>query len=170
MYQKFLGVAKLSEKSDLPIIGEDFNHSTLPFVQGSTEVRQVRFYWERKYSDPHNHLGITTIASFAKSHGREYVSEAGSLLDTIRLGDLELRMRTKFQSLQKTYRQTTGKKSTKPGGELTQAKRDNRARGVNYFMLVWRICLIDAFDRNLKYASVKDKPFRQRRSGVWQSM
>jgi hypothetical protein len=89
MYQKFLGVAKLSEKSDLPVIREGFNLQTLPFVQGSDEIRQVQFYWERKHLDPHNHQAITTIALFAKSHGREYVSEAGGLLDTVRLGDLE---------------------------------------------------------------------------------
>jgi hypothetical protein len=89
MYQKFLGVAKLSTKSDLPVIGENFDPETLPFVQGSNEIRQVRFYWDRKYSDPHNHQAIITIASLAKSHGREYVSEAGGLLDIVRLGDLE---------------------------------------------------------------------------------
>jgi hypothetical protein len=71
------------------------------------------------------------LTSFAKSHGKEYVAEAGEYLDIIKQGDLEARFITKYQALQKIFRGTTGKKSTKPGGELTKPKRDNRARGVS---------------------------------------
>ena len=130
MYQKFLGTSKLSEKDDLPVIGDDFDEDELPFVQGSKDVRQVRFLWEKSSKDARNHKAIITLTSFAKSHGREYVSEAGEFLDVVRQGDLEARFVTKYQSLQKIFRGTSGKKSTKPGDGMSKNKRDNRARGV----------------------------------------
>ena len=131
MYCKFLGISKLSEKSDLPVIRGDFDGNAIPFVQGSNEIRQVRYFWNKPHKGPHNHKAIMTLASFAKSHGREYISEAGEYLDVIKQGDLESRFITKYQALQKIFRGTTGKKSTKPGGELTRNKRDNRTCGMS---------------------------------------
>jgi hypothetical protein len=136
MYCVFLGASKLSDREDLPIVGDEFDEDDAPFVHGSTDVRQVRFFWNKPSKDPRNHKAITTIASFAKSHGRDYVPEAGEFLDVIAHGDLLARFVTKYQALQKVYRGTTGKKSTKPG-ELTKNKRDNRARGVGPLCLKW---------------------------------
>jgi|ERR1700722_1833361 len=137
MYCKFLGVPKLSEKSDFPIVGDD-SEDDLPFVDGSDNVHQVRFHWDKPSKFPANHTAIMTIVAFTRSHGGNYVSGAAAYLEKIKQGDLEARFVTKYQALQKVYRGTTGKKSTKPGGELTKNKRDNRARGVCLSAFIWK--------------------------------
>jgi len=124
---KFLGVSKLSDKNDFPVIGEDTDLDDLPFVDGSEDIRQVRLYWDKPYKFPANHSALMTIVSFTRSHGSDYVSEAAPYLEKIKQGDLEARFITKYQALQKVYRGTTG-------GELTKNKRDNHARGVGLAM------------------------------------
>lgn len=158
----------MSEKGDFPIIVDD--PDDLPFVDGSEDVRQVRFHWDKPNKFPANHASIMTIVSFTRSHGSNYVSEAAPYLEKIKQGDLEARFITKYQALQKVFRGTTGKKSTKPGGELSRAMRDNRARGVCLPMryegngLTCRIHI-----RNLKCAKGNGIPYPLIRNGAWQS-
>jgi hypothetical protein len=131
MFCKFLGVAKLTEKEHFPIAGDDDDEQDLPLVHGSQDVRQVRLLWNKSRKDPHNHKAIMKISQFAKSHGRDYVSEAASLLGVVTQGDLDQRFFKKYEALQKVWRGTSGRKTTKPGDGLTKNKRDNRARGVS---------------------------------------
>ena len=131
---KFLGVSKLGNKNDFPIIGEDTDLDDLPFIDGSEDIRQVRLYWDKPYKFPANNSALMTIISFTWSHSSNYVSEAAPYLEKIKQGDLEARFITKYQALQKVYHGTMGKKSTKPGGELTKNKRDNCTRGVGLAM------------------------------------
>lgn len=112
------------------MIEGEYNEEKLPFVHGSTAVREVRFYWDRPGKDPHNNKALKKLSGFAMSHGRQYAPMAGPYLDVIFQGDLDDRFQKRFESLQRTWRGTNGKRTTKPGDELTKAKRDNRAAGV----------------------------------------
>lgn len=131
MYETFLGQPKLSEKDHLPIVEEGYDKERIPLVQNNN-VRQVRFFWDKSHKERNNDDAISTIVSYAKSHGQDYVSDAGPYLNIITHGDLHARFVTKYQALQKIYRGTTGRKSTKPGAGFTKGQRDNRARGVGF--------------------------------------
>jgi hypothetical protein len=172
MYCKFLGVSKLTEKQDFPVIEdlEDFDPEDLPFVDGSDTVRQVRFIWNKNHKDPHNHAAMMTIVAFTSSHGGEYVSEAAAFLALIMRGDLEARFVTKYKALQKVWRGTTGKKSTKPGGELTQTMKANRAKGVRWCFLNNLTDTADRTNRNSKCASENAMPWNAILHGVPKNM
>ncbi|KAI0044240.1 hypothetical protein FA95DRAFT_1597503 [Auriscalpium vulgare] len=126
---KFLGVPKLSEKDQFPVIKPDQNASELPFIQGSTTTRQIRLDWDNPGKSRGNFAALQEMAAFAKAHGGDYVSGAADLLAMVTLEDMTTRFLTKYSALQKVWRGTSGKQSTKPGGELTKTKRDNRAKG-----------------------------------------
>ena len=168
MYCKFLGVSKLSEKGDFPIVVDD--PDDLPFVDGSEDVRQVHFHWDKPNKFPANHASIMTIVSFTQSHGSNYVSKAAPYLEKIKQGNLEARFITKYQALQKVFRGTTGKKLTKPGGELSRAMRDNRARGVCLPMpCEGKRLTCPIHIRNLKCAKGNGIPYRLIHNGAWRS-
>lgn len=132
IYTKFLGVAKLGKKSDLPDYVED--EDEIPFVGGTTDIRQVRFQWNKPWKESGNHKNIVRLAGFAKTHGAGYLSTSKPFLEIISQADLEKRFRLKYDALQKTWRGTTRKSAPTEGG-LTLSARDNRARGVSIYLL-----------------------------------
>lgn len=97
-------------------------------VEGSNSVRQVRFNWSKTVlQDRQNRDALDMMAAYAVSHGTDYVSEVKDLLAVIELGDMKARMKTKYESLQKTWRGTAGGEKGK-----VSATKDNRARGVSF--------------------------------------
>jgi hypothetical protein len=135
VYKLFLGITKLSDKKLFPVVAEGYDATNLPFVKGSTVLRQVRFYWDKDHKDQNNHDAINKMATYAKSHGGQLCGGSGELLAVILLGDLENRFITKYASLRKVWRATNKDvevEGSVPKKEMTKSKRDNRARGVSY--------------------------------------
>ncbi|KAK0433881.1 hypothetical protein EV421DRAFT_1741281 [Armillaria borealis] len=132
IFTMFLGVPKLG-KEDLPAMPEPYDESALPNVHGSKEQRQIRLDWKKNSKDTHNHAALRTMSIFAKTQGVFYVSGVKELLDVITQSDLDARFDTKYAALQKVYRGTSGKQSTKraaaPGEALSTTKKNNRAKG-----------------------------------------
>ena len=130
LYCKFLGVSKLSEKNDFPVVDEDFDPEDAPFVIGSDDVLQVRFHWQHDAKHVKNQAGIRTIMAFARSHGPEYVSGVGPLLECMTEEHMLQRFFWKYGQLRKVYKETSGRQSTKPGSGFNRTKGANRGRGV----------------------------------------
>jgi hypothetical protein len=117
------------------VVAEGYDATNLPFVKGSTVLRQVRFYWDKDHKDQNNHDAINKMATYAKSHGGQLCGGSGELLAVILPGDLENRFVTKYTSLRKVWRATNRDvdvEGSAPKKEMTKSKRDNRARGVSY--------------------------------------
>ncbi|KAJ2926229.1 hypothetical protein H1R20_g10866, partial [Candolleomyces eurysporus] len=129
---RFLDVPKLCDPKLLPIIDEDdpSYFTNLPLLRGSCDVQQQRFYWTRPVSDPHNHRALEVMVAhaikFAPSSGIEDVENA---LARLKHGDLEKHFKARFQRIKKKFKGTDGAPSTKPGGEMTIGKNNNRAPG-----------------------------------------
>lgn len=122
LFEKFLGVTELKTKTD--IAGAIYEND-LPIISG-TDIKQVRFNFDQGPTRDGNGDKIETMASFAKSHGQDYVSGVKSLLEIIELADMKKRFIAKFQALQRIYWGTAG--GAKSGRE--GAAKDNRAKGV----------------------------------------
>jgi hypothetical protein len=57
----FIGVEVLKKKEDFPVEGENECAEDLPFVEGSNEVRVIRFDWGQDHKDLTNCAGLETV-------------------------------------------------------------------------------------------------------------
>ena len=151
MFCKFLGASKLSRKEDFPVIPHGFDANNAPLVDGSQNVRQVRFDWDKGFKDPSNHQAIMKIVAFTRSHGAQYLSEAAPALALVNPGDLEARVKIKYDALRRIWRDGKKKEGTiepgntnaeevevnKPVTKAEMRKYANRARGVSFTDNSW---------------------------------
>lgn len=129
---RFIGVQVLKKKDDFPVQGENESPEDLPFVEGSNEVRVIRFNWEEDCKDPTNHAGLETVTQYARSHGAEYMSTTGDILPKVVYGDLLEKIEGRFKYLRRVYMGTANKKTTKPDGdEMNTTTRRNRGRAIS---------------------------------------
>jgi hypothetical protein len=147
MFCKFLGASKLSHKNDFPVIpAHGFDANNTPLVDGSQNVRQVRFDWDKGVKDPSNHQAIMKIVSFTRSHGTQYLSEAAPALALVNAGDLEARAKLKYDALRRIWREGKKKEGIVEPGDTNEEEAEvnkpvataaeirkyaNRARGVS---------------------------------------
>ncbi|RXW19194.1 hypothetical protein EST38_g6658 [Candolleomyces aberdarensis] len=129
MMNQFIGKRELKKKEDFPVFDENEDEENLPFVEGSNEVRQVRFNWEANAKNNHNSNLLGKIARYALSHGEDYVSTATPMLKVITFGDMKKRLTQRFTTLRRAYNGTDKVKPTKPGSEFNGTMERNRGRG-----------------------------------------
>jgi hypothetical protein len=89
MFKSFLGVSKMSDKADLPVVEEGYDPDKLPLVRGSLEMRQIHFFWDKNYKNKNNHEAIVKMATYTKLNGSDWISGVSDLLKVAKPGDLE---------------------------------------------------------------------------------
>ena len=110
------------------MIEEAYNRNILPFVCGSDEIQQVRFYWNQDLRDRQNQESLSVLVKHAKSRGGDIVQDVGKFLAVITTLDLRKAFGDQFNRLKKVAKGTHIKKE-EDGVPITK-NRDTRAKGV----------------------------------------
>ncbi|KAK7437729.1 hypothetical protein VKT23_018445 [Stygiomarasmius scandens] len=130
IFEWFLGATSLSSKNDLPAYEEDEVAATLPFISGSTTVRQLRFDWNST-ARGENKIKLETMVRFAMDHGAKIVSDCEENLKLAGEVGLFDRFKIKYMDLRRIFKGTAGQRrsGTAEGEGLPKHIRNARATG-----------------------------------------
>lgn len=96
-------INKIMQKEDFPSYNPDQDPDTLPFIEGSDEVRQIRFDWDVKEGKKHlnNSRCITIVTNAIFKNWRNYGSVSEKVMGAIRYSDMYARVATRFNTMKK---------------------------------------------------------------------
>ncbi|KAF9059156.1 hypothetical protein BDP27DRAFT_1371823 [Rhodocollybia butyracea] len=98
IFQLLMGVSSLAKKENIP---EYPAEGTKWPVDTTSNVRLLRFQWEKKASDEPNYGNITTIMSFIRKKGAEHVPAATKPIALLSDVDLRKRCAANFNALRR---------------------------------------------------------------------
>ncbi|KAG6877238.1 hypothetical protein C0993_009247 [Termitomyces sp. T159_Od127] len=81
-------------------------------VRPGTEVKAIRFRWERPHTDPDNWAGLMLISHEIQENGKQTMPSATAAIEHVSKDDHEARIIQKFKDLAKEVRRAHAKKIT----------------------------------------------------------
>ncbi|RXW19603.1 hypothetical protein EST38_g6242 [Candolleomyces aberdarensis] len=131
-FLRFLDIPKL-DATLLPTIDQDNPDffSNLPFLRGSKDVQQQRFYWDRTSKDPHNHRALQTMAEHARKYAASSgIADAEAALDRVPAPKLIRHFCERYDRIKKKVKGTDGSaaRSKKPTTNRAPGKLQVRKR------------------------------------------